>query len=817
MDNTEFTRNNGFPDPLLPRDKKVEKTYGLRYAKAIESQWGKMADDNSLFKRRAKVFDDCRKYANGTQDTTIYQQILTSLNVNDGDGSLLNLDWSPVPILPKFVRVAVNKILDKEPYPNLEAVDPLSLSKKDEERRRYKRQVELREDLIELKQMTGGMQLGDIDPEQLPETTEEAEIMLDTTAKLAGEIAAQIGTNLTLEWSNYNDEIFRESVLDLVRYGLTVNKRHNDPNYGIRITSEDPRSFVHGFTEDQNFRDVSYMGMVKRIPISELKRLAGDQFTEDQYKKMAEAAEQQNNTRVSNFNHQHYDNFLGRTVYGYDSVTVSLLDFEFKTVDRIWYEEKKNRHGNTGFYKEGYTYKEKTNSVFERSPHCMDIEMIYHGKYIMGTDYIFDYAPASDVPRNIHNLQKAEFSFSAQAVNLVDMIPKSLVGSCIGFADMVNITHLKWQQAIAKAKPDGLMVDFNSVTGVTLGKAGELQPIDLHDIYEKTGIYYYNGIDDDGSGKRTPLQPLDNSIRNINQLAATYHHYMNMIRDTTGINEVMDGSSPKGDQLVAVREQAMRGANNAIYDVEHASLMLFKKVSTDIVKCLQILPEESVIYKAYENAIGKTNMEILSSFKELPLMNFGVTVQKEMDDVERQYLEQNIQISLSAKELDIEDAIAIRNLKDVNQAERLLIVRRKKRIQRLQEQAQQNSQMQAQVAQVSAEAKTNGEMMIAQANHQAKMQQIELEYTMRNQVAQTEGEYRLKQEEIRAMATLGFKQQEQQFKENLEVFKEEKKDARLDQQTKDQSKLIDQRQGNRAPMEDKPELPENLEDIYTDE
>lgn len=811
MDSKELTKNNGFPDPLAPREKKVDKAYGLRYAKAIENQWGKMSDDSSLFKRRAKVFDDARQYANGTQDTAIYQQILTALNVNDGDGSLLNLDWSPVPILPKFVRVAVNKILDKSPSPNLEAVDPLSLSKKDEERRKYKRQVELREELIELQQMTGGLKLGDIDPQSLPETTEEAEIMLDTSSKLSGEIAAQIGTRLTLEWCNYNDEVFRESVLDLVRYGMAVNKRSNDPNYGIVVKSEDPRTFVHGVTEDINFRDVGYMGTVKRIPISELKRIAGEQFTEDQYREIADKANQQSDSRVSNFNQKTYDNLLGRTVYGYDSVMVAILDFEFKTVDKVWYEEKKNRHGNTGFYKEGYSYKVKENSVFERKPHCMDIEMIYGGKYILGTDHIFDYAPCTNIPKNIHNLQKAEFSFSVQAVNLVDMIPKSLVSSCIGFADMLQITHLKWQQAIAKAKPDGLAVDVNSVTGVALGKGGELQPIDLHDIYEKTGVYYYNGVEEDGTRKGPPLSPVDNSIRNINQLAATYQHYLNLIRDTTGINEVMDGSSPKGDQLVKVREQAMRGANNAIYDVTNASMMLYKKVATDVVKCLQILPPQSAIYKSYENAIGKTNMEVLTSFKDLPLMNFGVTVQRELDDIEKEYLERNIETSLAKNEIDLEDAIAVRGLKDLDQAERLLIVRRKKRIARMQEQAEANSQMQAQVAQVAAQAKTQGELQLAQANHQAKMQQIELEYNMRVAVAQTEGEYRIKQEEIRAMSTLGFKQEEQQFKENLEVFKEERKDERVRLQSEEQSKLIDQRQGNSGPLQPEEELPDTLE------
>ena len=129
-------KNTGFPDPIAPKQIKESLEYGLSYAKAIASQWGTISQENSLMKRRSRTFERNRKYANGTQDTTIYRQLLTSLDPNNGDGSFLNLDFTPVPILPKFVRIVVNKILSSEPYPNLEAVDPLSSSEKDMERRK---------------------------------------------------------------------------------------------------------------------------------------------------------------------------------------------------------------------------------------------------------------------------------------------------------------------------------------------------------------------------------------------------------------------------------------------------------------------------------------------------------------------------------------------------------------------------------------------------------------------------------------------------------------------------------------------------------
>jgi hypothetical protein len=273
-----------------------------------------------------------------------------------------------------------------------------------------------------------------------------------------------------------------------------------------------------------------------------------------------------------------------------------------------------------------------------------------------------------------------------------------------------------------------------------------------------------------------------------------------LIRDTTGVNEAMDASTPKGDALVGVREQAIAAGNNAIYDITNASMILFKKVCQDIVKCLQIIPPESVIMKAYKNAIGDSNMDVLSSFGDLPMFNFGVTVQKEMEDKEKAYLEQNIQMSLQQKELDLEDAMAIRNLKDINQAERLLVVRRKKRIQRMQQQAQQNSQMQAQQAQQAAVAASQGRQQEMQMEAQIEAQKMQMKAQLEIQVAQARHELQKEIETIRAQATLGFKTDDQEFKEKIEVLKEDRKDGRVKKQATEQSKLISQRKGQRGEL-----------------
>lgn len=782
--------NKSFPDPLLPSEKKQDKRYGMKYAKAIEAQWRGSSDKNSLQKRRRKVFQRNRKYSLGIQDTSIYKRLLNNVDPNSGDGSLMNLDYTPVPILPKFVRIVVNKILSKNPYPNLEAIDPFSSSEKNNYKRRIKNQVELRDELKKLKDTTGGLVLGD-DPDKLPETMEEAEIYLDSNVKTDGEISAQIATNLTLSWNNFNDGIFRRCVNDIVALGMSVVKRSNDPNVGIRVEYVDPEKFVHSYTEDPSFDDLVYAGHIKTITISELKRMAGDQLSEEDYEKISQKSK---GTGVSG-NSTQYDDLGDRTMYEYDEYTIDILEFEFLTVDTMFFQEKENKFGNSNFYYQGFAQKGGKDSVFEASPEKLQIECIYGGVYIMGTDHVINYGKQTNMPRNIHDLSRAKLSYSVVSTNINRMMPKSMVDSCVGFADMLQLTHLKIQQAIAKAKPDGLIIDIEGLENVQLGKGGELQPLDLHDIYEQTGVFYYRSKNPDGTGQAPPIREIGNAIRNINELIALYNHYLRLIRDTTGINEAMDASSPKGDALVGVRQQAIAAGNNAIYDITNASMILYKKVCSDVVKCLQIIPEGSVISKAYENAIGKENMAALTSFKDLPMFNFGVQVVKEMETEDKQYLEQSIQVALGQKEIDLEDALIVRNIKDVNQAERLLMVKRKNRQKEQAKIAQQNSQQQAQVAQQAAQTAAQAKQQELQTEAQLEMQKIQAKTQAEMELEKLKHEHRREIEMIRAQATLGFRTEDQEFREKLETMKEEGKASRVDQQASLTSKLIAQRQG----------------------
>jgi len=792
-------KSSNFPDPLASSEEKQGKGYGLKYAKSIYQQWGKMDQQNSIYGNRKKTFEKNRRYANGTQDTAIYRSLLTSLDPNNGDGSMLNLDFTPVPILPKFVRIVVNKILSLNPYPNLEAIDPLSSSEKDTDRRKIEMLIAAKNQLKKIEDKTGVV-IG-MDSTAIPDTLEEVEIFIGNNIKSSSEIAAQIATNLTLEWNDFNEGVLRRCVNDLAVLGLSVVKRDNDPQYGIKTSYVDPVHFVHSFTEDPNFNDLVYAGHVRYIPIQDLKRMAGDQFTEEEYKEIAKKAQKKYGYDASKLTQSSYDRVNNINNFGYDEYMIEVLDFEFISVDCEYFESKESRYGNIGFYSKGESYKAPKNSVFNREVSKLENASVYGGCYILGTDFLFNYGKKNNIPKNIHDISRTNLSYSVCATNLLDMMPKSMVDSCIGFADQLQLTHLKIQQAVSKAKPDGIIIDIEGLENVQLGKGGELQPLDLHDIYEQTGVFYYRSKNPDGGFQNPPIREIGNSIRNINELIGLYNHYLKMIRDATGINEVMDATSPKSDALVGVRQQALAAANNAIYDITNSSMVLYKKVCSDIVKCVQVIHPDSVLYQIYENAIGKENMRVMSSFRNLAMYNFGVRVVKEMEEAERQYLEQNIQIALGQKEIDLEDAIAIRQLKDVNQAERLLVVRRKKRMAQQQQIAQQNSQQQAQVQQQSAQAASEARQQELQLQAQLKAQEMQLKAQLEAQLEEVKHGFNKEIEMIKAQAVSNKVESETSFKQAIETMKDDRKDERVKKQAIEQSKLISQRQGERGELE----------------
>jgi len=446
-----------FPSPLATPEVKAKKEYGIEYARAIEGQWNIGNTSSSFYSSRADEFEKNRDFGSGKQSTESYKQILSARDNNDNDGTLFNINWEIVPIIPKFVNIIVNKTLDRNPRPNLEAVDPISLTEKDKKKAEIRAKIKNREFLIKAAQ--SGIETG-IDIDSLPETTEEAEILMETTVKTDAEIAAQMASRMTLAWNEFNEKILRRIVRDFVEVGMGVGMRYNDPSYGIVEKYVDPTRFVHSYTEDPTFSDMYYAGHVEQISIGELRRIAGDSFTEKEYEEIASSAKNTNNNDPSRLNQRTVNAFTGQHMNGFDEYVIDVLHFQFKTTEAQYFEEKENQFGNSHIFYKGNEYNAPKNSVFERKPYKIESEVTYSGVKIVGIDKMFGYGKDFNMPRNLHDISRTNMRYHPVATEIRNMMPSSVVSKIRPFADMIQITHLKWQSELARAKSDGLAIDI---------------------------------------------------------------------------------------------------------------------------------------------------------------------------------------------------------------------------------------------------------------------------------------------------------------------------------------------------------------------
>jgi hypothetical protein len=708
---------------MASQDEKNTKKYGRQYFHKMYADW--IGNNSSLLNRRTRRYDNLRKYSRGIQSVNKYKNLINS----SGDTSYLNLDWSVIPIISKFVDVMVGSLTNQEYKVICTAIDPISTEKRKNDR------MDMAVDIMIkpfAKELSAASKLPMTAAAGVPETDEELELYMQLNYKQATEIAMEEGIQLAFSINDW-EEISRRVIRDLVDISYGATKTFVDGN-GIGIRYVDPQYLITSYSNSPDFKNIVHAGEIRQISIQELKRIAGEQFTEDEYHDMAANYVNKNGNPTS----------VKRTTVGdtfeYDKFTVDILDAEFKSVDIIYYEKKNNRYGGYTVNKKKDGYKAPKKSKYKREEMKPQIETWYAGKWIIGTEYLFDYGLKKNMLRTKSNLARTVGSYCLYSPDLSKMDNKSIVERMIPFADQIQLIHLKMQQLIAKTRPKGMAIEIGYIEGVSKGDGGTFTPLEVQDIYEQTGNLYYRMLDDSGEALHArPVQELSGGAgQYLQELMASYNYNLERIRDVTGINEVRDGSAPSNDALVGVQKLALLASNNATRGINHAYKHLMEGVANRTALALQDLVKYKGAYSGYISAIGETNMKVVNITKDVYPIEIGIKIEALPDEIEKELLEQNIQQSLAQKELRLEDAIMIRTVKNIKLANQMLILRRKKYMQEQQEIAAQNSQMNSKQQQESAQMAAQVQSQVEQVKTQGDMQSKQLEFQLKEQFAQAE-------------------------------------------------------------------------------
>jgi len=789
---------NGYPSPLATNEEKAANEYGLEYFKNMYYEWHNNGD--VYFRDRKMRYNRNRSYAEGNQDVGKYKDLLDA----QGDSSYLNIDWSPVSVIPKFVDVIVNGMVNQEYDVKAKSIDPIAAKERLDKKKRMFAEM-ITKDFVNNLENETGVPLSNNG--FIADSNEEIEMFMALNYKQNVEIALEKAIEYTLDINDY-DEVKRNMIRDLVVLGLCAAKTEMSKTEGVKIRHVDPANLITSFSAKPDFKNIRHAGEVYSITIADLKQQAGDEFSEDDYIKIAREYAGKNNNPVNYGTQAYYEN--GNETYDYDKFSVNILDAEFITSHSLKYEKKENKFGGYSVNKKPSNYKKPKKSKTKREDIGSTVKVVYKGKYIVGTDYIFNYGMMQDMPRPKSNLAETRLSYIVYQPNLYKMKSRSLVDRMIPFADQIQLAHLKIQHVLAKARPKGAAFEVGSLENVSKGDGGTFTPLELQEIYDQTGNIYYRRIDDEGQMTGAmPIQELENGIgRDFGTLIGVYNHNMQMIRDVTGVNEARDASKPSSEALVGVQKLSLLASNNATRDVNDAYLNVTRRVSQSITVRMQDLVNFKGLHKMYTNVIGDTSMHSIDMMKKLSIHEFGITLEVAPSEEEKQMMEQNIQVSLAQKELRLEDAIMIRSIRNIKMANQMLILRRTKYQKEQQAMAQQaseqNAQLQQQSAQQAAQLKQQelqAEMQIEQARVQAKaqaeMELKQLDYQLKEEFEQAQHQRRLREIQL---SNIG--------KEGAATIQGGVRKEVQQQSAMNQSQMIEQRQGKRGPLGEEQKMAE---------
>ena len=635
-----------------------------------------------------------------------------------------------------------------------------------------------------------------MNPEDLPETDEELSLYMQLNYKPAIEIAEEEAINTILEENKYMD-LRKRLDYDLTVLGISVAKHEFLQGSGVQVSYVDPANVVYSYTEDPYFRDCFYWGEIKTLPITELLKIDQSLTREDL-------------EEISKYSQSWYDYYNVAQYYQDDIFardTCTLLYFNYKTTKRVVYKKKYLDNGGVRVVEKDDTFNPPADMMeegrFEKIEKVIDVW--YEGVMVMGTNILLKWEMSENMVRPKSSSQHAIPNYVAIAPRMYKGVIESLVRRMIPFADLIQITHLKMQQVIARTEPDGVFIDADGLNEVDLGTGAAYNPEDALRLYFQTGSVIGRSYTQDGefNNGRVPIQAIagNSGASKLQTLIANYNHYMDMLRSVTGLNEARDGSMPDPRALVGVQKLAALNSNTATRHILEASLFMFRSLSEALTYRVADILQYADFKDDFANRIGKYNVSILNEIKDLYIYDFGIFIEISPDEEEKAQLEQNIQIALSKGDINLEDAIDIREIKNIKLANQLLKVKRIKkqdREERLQMQQQamvaqqnlQSQQMAAETAMAKIQAESQAKMQIKQAEVAFEIEKMKNEAVLKQQLMQTEFDMQM---QLRGMETQSLKQREDE--------KEKAKDKRISIQNTQQSKLIEQRKNNLPPVD----------------
>jgi len=774
-----------FPSQVVSDAEKLSYDYGLKVAKAIETEWFNNDNRSTRYDANQNNFHELRLYARGEQSVQKYKD---ELSIN-GDLSYLNLDWTPVPIIPKFVDIVVNGLAERMYDIKAYSVDPYGVSQRTEYMEALLEDINMKtyNDFVNAEL---GIDISNSDQETLPVNEEELALHMQLTYKQSVEIAEEQALKVLMEGNKY-ELIKKRFYYDLTVLGIGAVKTSFNTSEGVTIDYVDPADLVYSYTESPYFDDIYYVGEVKNIPINELAK----QFPHLDAEDLDDIVKNKSYNQTNRNNSSGYNNEA-------DNNKVQVLYFNYKTYMNEVYKVKETGSGAEKAIEKDDTFNPPAEAV-DYSRLQRSIETLYEGALVLGSNKLLKWEMAKNMMRPKSDFTKVKMNYAIVAPRIYKGKIESLVRRVTGFADMIQLTHLKIQQVLARMVPDGVYLDADGLAEIDLGNGTNYSPQEALNMFFQTGSVIGRSFTSEGEMNpgKVPIQEITSGSggAKLQSLIGNYNYYLQMIRDTTGLNEARDGSSPDKNALVGVQKLAAANSNTATRHILQSGLFL----TAEVAECLSLRVSDIIEYSptadAFIQQLGAHNVATLGEMKNLHLYDFGIFIELAPDEEEKALLENNIQVALAQQTINLEDAIDIREIKNLKLANQLLKLRRSKKEEKdfqinqanIQAQAQANGEAQQVAAQAEIQknmAITESKVSLAQVEMQLALQKMQAEGALKKELMEQEFRYNI---ELRKM--------DAEANKNKDKQKEDRKDERTKIQATQQSEMIEQRNSGKPP------------------
>jgi hypothetical protein len=783
----------GLPDPLAPDAEKISPEYGLKIAKVIEQEWfgGGMIAAGCQFMDRRKWIQDKRLFVRGEKDSKKDKDLMSRGN---HDLDYLNLDWTQLNLAQKFCRIVSNGIQDKYYNLDIRAFDSISVKLKQDRMDTHKKNM-YSKDMLEKANALLGI---DLRPKGfVPEDDEELQLYMEIKDRPKIEIAEEIMIDYVKKTNDW-DTIEKEKNSDLVEIGIAVARVFTDTNDGVKVEYVDPENYGHSFVNKNNFNDAYYHFVVDTLTINDIRRESGWEEM-----KLRELAKKYSGSNASYLSVDVQKCAMSAIM----NMKIDVMRFAYKSSKKITYKKSTNRKGQV-------IKVSKREDDFVPPEGMQDLKLSktldtwYEGNYIVGANEIYGYKECENLVRD--EMNKVKPPFIARATNIYKNVLHSFLADIEPLCNQLQREHLKIQQLVSELKPDLIQLDLDQLAELDSGKGGskkENWKMALSLLNVK-GVVITERVDmgemgmKEGAGAR-PISSSQGSA--LGPLMNSWAFYYNLIRDVTGVNPARDGSLP-ADALLGVNQMAQLASNTATQHIVDASVDFNKKVSEVISSRIHEIfkhDKEGRLKRLYENAVGKHNLDALEALADRSLHEFGFSVEMVPSQQDMEEFKADLGIAMQEGTIDVEDKIEAQRIArgNVKLAHEYLKYRRRKRIkQRMDEQS------------AMAKDKSQNDIAASQAAAESKVQayglqkQMDLDYESKLSIIRLKEKQAMMQleapvKDVEFKQDVYMEQVKSQTTMNLNKYKEDAKDIRLDRQSSQNSQMIDQRKKDSGPID----------------